>query len=121
MKAISVKQPFASWLLDGTKHSEHRTWATKFRGEVAIHASQKPDDEFMFEWGINKDHFLYGAIIGVLEIYDCVDLGNGIFAWKVRNPRIIPPIPAKGALSFWDVEQGIIDKILGDLKGGTNE
>lgn len=40
-KAISVKQPWAYLLCAGIKDVENRTWATKFRGRVYIHASAK--------------------------------------------------------------------------------
>lgn len=40
-KAISIKQPWAYLICAGIKDVENRTWATKFRGRVYIHASAK--------------------------------------------------------------------------------
>lgn len=39
MKALSIKQPWASLIAHGIKDIENRTWATKYRGKVLIHAS----------------------------------------------------------------------------------
>jgi hypothetical protein len=116
MKALSVKQPFASWLIEGIKLAEHRTYPAKFRGDVVIHSSKLPDAEFCFEYGLDlskSDLFPFGCLLGIVEIYDCIDLGLGIFAWKVRNPRLfIVPVPMKGRLGFWDVEDEIIKKLV---------
>lgn len=40
-KAISIKQPWAYLICAGIKDVENRTWATKYRGRVYIHASAK--------------------------------------------------------------------------------
>lgn len=42
MKAISLKQPWASWIAEGMKTIETRTWPTHYRGELLIVSSQKP-------------------------------------------------------------------------------
>ena len=39
MKAITIKQPFASLIVEGIKDIENRTWKTNLRGRVLIHAS----------------------------------------------------------------------------------
>ena len=38
MKAISIKQPWASLIAHGIKDIENRTWRTNYRGRVLIHA-----------------------------------------------------------------------------------
>lgn len=40
MKTITIKQPWAWLIASGIKDIENRTWPTKFRGRVLIHASQ---------------------------------------------------------------------------------
>lgn len=44
MKVITVKQPFASLIAAGIKEYEFRTWKSKYRGKLLIHAGK----------GINK-------------------------------------------------------------------
>lgn len=40
MKAISIRQPWAWLIVNGFKDIENRTWDTKYRGMVLIHASK---------------------------------------------------------------------------------
>ncbi len=41
MKAITIWQPWASLLACGGKRFETRSWATSYRGPIAIHAAKK--------------------------------------------------------------------------------
>lgn len=41
MKAVTISQPFATLVALGAKTLETRSWATKHRGDLAIHAGQK--------------------------------------------------------------------------------
>ncbi len=55
MKALTVRQPFASLIVDGYKTIENRTWKTDYKGPLAIHAAaSKPDPVVM---ALVKDHF----------------------------------------------------------------
>lgn len=38
MKCLSVRQPYAHYICAGLKTVENRTWTTKYRGRVLIHA-----------------------------------------------------------------------------------
>jgi hypothetical protein len=40
MKAITILQPWASIIVYGAKHIETRSWATKYRGKIVIHAAK---------------------------------------------------------------------------------
>lgn len=42
MKAITIWQPWASLLVSGEKKYETRSWATTYRGPIAIHAAMRP-------------------------------------------------------------------------------
>ena len=91
MKAISIKQPWASLIAHGIKDIENRTWKCpqKYIGQrVLIHASKGKGDG----WILNKrarvknykctpsqslkstfyDDLPFGAIIGSVVIADCV-------------------------------------------------
>ncbi|MDE2096723.1 MAG: ASCH domain-containing protein [Patescibacteria group bacterium] len=41
MKALSLIQPWATLIAIGAKRIETRSWATRYRGEIAIHASKR--------------------------------------------------------------------------------
>ncbi|MGE7024154.1 ASCH domain-containing protein [Solibacillus cecembensis] len=43
MKAITIKQPWATLIALGEKKFETRSWQTKHRGPLAIHAGQSVD------------------------------------------------------------------------------
>ncbi|MCI0391874.1 MAG: hypothetical protein MOB07_24290 [Acidobacteria bacterium] len=44
LKALSLRQPWASLMAIGAKRNETRGWCTKHRGWVAIHAAGRMDD-----------------------------------------------------------------------------
>ena len=128
MKAITIKQPWASLIVSGLKDIENRTWKTNFRGRVLIHAGMKADnhwsasvpvcdkvDKFLREiskGGTDWSNYHFGAIIGSVEIVDCVQnhpslwAEKGVWNWVLSNPIMFPePIAdVKGKLSFWDYD-----------------
>ena len=42
MKTLSIRQPYAALICRGIKKIEKRSWDTKYRGKLLIHASGKP-------------------------------------------------------------------------------
>lgn len=143
MKAITVKQPWASLIVHGIKDIENRTWRTNFRGRALIHAAGSrgkkfkidlTDDQMKFAFPVvTKEcmfgNFPFGAIIGSVEIMDCVVNHPSIWAekteeytiginprvheritgrkviynWVLANPVLFPEsIPCKGKLSLWE-------------------
>lgn len=42
MKALTIWQPWSSLLVFGQKKYETRSWATAYRGPIAIHAAKRP-------------------------------------------------------------------------------
>lgn len=85
MKAISIKQPWASLIAHGIKDIENRTWKTNFRGRVYIHVSAKSikdlsslfsDDQWdkmgeEMRCNMVLNNFPLSAIIGEVDIVDC--------------------------------------------------
>lgn len=126
-KALSLRQPYA-WALFHGKPVENRNWRTSFRGRIFIHASLKFDMEG-FNWIVSNAgrlgitlpepclrdmasgtkltpaaYFHRGAIIGDIELTDCVDHYNspwffGKFGLVMKDPFEYPmPIPCKGTI-----------------------
>ena len=109
MKALSIKQPWASLIAHGIKNIENRTWKTKFRGRIFIHASAKNAGalyELLNEKQIEaiSNHWTaappfpnrpVSAIIGEVDIIDCVI--NHPSIWAEKTP--IPPHEDIGRLS----------------------
>lgn len=89
MKALSIRQPWASLICRGTKDVENRTWKTKYRGKLLIHASSyKCPKDFANRLPLEMGNILYNdntygsldfndfpssAIIGYVDLVDCVE------------------------------------------------
>lgn len=141
MKTITIKQPWASLIVEGVKDIENRKWPTKFRGRVLIHAAAYPVKcipsnllnslQYAQVFTANKLAALNGpngAIIGSVEIVDCVinhpsvwaeksfdayveGLKEPIKSVKVYNWVLAKPVKfdkpienVKGCLNFWEYE-----------------
>ena len=44
MRALSIRQPWAYLIAIGAKDVENRSWLTRFRGRIYIHASKRFDN-----------------------------------------------------------------------------
>lgn len=123
MKAISIRQPWAWLILNAGKDIENRTWRTNFRGKVAIHASKgMARDEYLiarafaYNTGLRialpePEDLVRGAIVGTVEIVDCVSDSDspwftGPHGFVLRNPIKLPHWACKGALGFFDFNGG---------------
>jgi len=101
------------------KDIENRSWKTRLRGQVAIHAAKgltrKEFDEgvrFIRRYSEQKipsfEALVRGAIIGTVEMVDCVDTSKskwffGRYGFVLKNPQPIDAIYCVGALGFWVV------------------
>jgi hypothetical protein len=91
MKAITILQPWASLIACGAKKIETRSWATKYRGSIAIHAGKGTQNinlcrqrifwanlwpyEIAAQYSLQEriDDFLpLGAVIAIADLVDCV-------------------------------------------------
>lgn len=74
MKAITIWQPWASLLTCGAKRYETRSWATNYRGTIAIHASKK-----LFDTGtyLDRDLHHFADALGLPDIYSFDKLPRG--------------------------------------------
>ncbi|MDG9809498.1 MULTISPECIES: ASCH domain-containing protein [Pseudomonas] len=128
MKALSIKQPWAWLIIHGGKDIENRTWHTKFRGRFLVHASQGMTNkeycdglEFAMRAGdvrLLRDFPTYqqmqrGGIVGSVELVDSVDHSDsswymGAKGFVLRDPQVLPFIPYKGRLGFFDVPDEVL-------------
>jgi hypothetical protein len=121
--ALSVKQPWALLIVAGYKNVENRSWPTKFRGRIYIHASTSKGDmgPEIADWILRRldkdkaDAFsgmmrrpVFGAIIGEVDIVDCVQNHPskwsiaGQYQWVLDRPAYyVQPIPCRGALGLF--------------------
>ena len=126
MKAISIKQPWASLIAHGIKDIENRTWRCpkKYLGQrVLIHVSSSKrirtwtfaqDDVLRKNPSIHYDcvygGFPKGAIIGSVVIADCVQnhpsvwAEKGVWNWVLKDAVLFdkPIQNVEGKLNLWD-------------------
>ncbi len=89
MKAITLWQPWASLVAIGAKKYETRSWATSYRGQIAIHAARnyppyaqtlaELDTQFLrslgHEFGDDKFKKLpFGFVIAIAELVGCWEI-----------------------------------------------
>ena len=126
MKAITIKQPFATLIAEGLKEYEFRTWKTNYRGEVLIHAGKGIDKKAMKRYEHLNLEYPSGKIIAKATITDCVYVEESLkkelnqknelvyygiinkdstwegYGFKLENIKKTDPIEAKGKLGFWE-------------------
>lgn len=122
IKALSVRQPWATLILDGSKTMDLRTWSTTYRGPLAIYASLEVEKETCKIYNVDVKTLTTGALIGLVDLADVIPLTKksydenkkkhlagrnyreGMFGWVLKNPRPLdPPRITKGRLNLFDV------------------
>ena len=102
MKTITIKNPWAYLICSNIKPIENRTWPTKYRGKVLVHASANPVKNFpnplnVEQWNslapdqkllLRSNTLPNSAIIGSVEIIDCVVNHESIWAEKTEIPSL---------------------------------
>ena len=107
LSAISILQPWAGFILSGSKRVENRTWQTRHRGPLLIHAGQNrrmlertvPDHWFDLAGiirhdALNRGEFKTGAVLGIVNVVD-VRLAVG------KQPTSWHDPPTPGRKSYW--------------------
>lgn len=123
MRALSIRQPWAWLIVNGHKDIENRTWPTRFRGRVLIHAGKtmtrdEYDDGLATAMHVGyraffptREQLERGGIVGVATIVDCLPPGADASQWHARDQfgfrmadaKPLPFVECKGALGFFDV------------------
>lgn len=73
MKVLTIKQPWTTLIMQQDKKIEFRSWQTKYRGNLLIHAGKGIDKEAMKRLAkyIPED-MLTGKILGKVTLINCV-------------------------------------------------
>lgn len=123
MKALTIKEPWASLIIEEYKKYEFRSWKTNYRGKILIHSGMSVEKDMLSRF---KDYDISinpGFIIGEATIVDCIlvdeKFNNELrsidsvvygrsnhaetYAWKLENiVKYDKPIPCKGKLGLWN-------------------
>ena len=120
MKTLTIKEPWASLIVQGFKKYEFRSWKTNYRGKILIHAGLSKENIDKF-----KDYNLdisSGEIIGEAYITNCILVDEsvdkklrkldktvyennhiGLYAFKLDNiKKYDKKIKTKGKLGLWN-------------------
>ena len=127
MKVLTIKEPWASLIVNGYKTYEFRSWKTNYRGKILIHAGLTLEvnnalrvKEYNLDYG-------KGEIIGEAMLTDCIpvtsDLEDELFninplvygkskhtrnyAWKLENVIKYDEnkrVSCKGKLGLWNYD-----------------
>ena len=126
MKVLTIKQPWATLIMQGDKRFEFRSWQTKYRGELLIHAGKGIDKEAVKRLAkYLPENLPSGKILGKVKLVDCIKMSPEFkemllkenkdiytkssfeknYGWQVTDIEGFKvPIEAKGHLSLWDYE-----------------
>lgn len=123
MRCLSIQQPWPWLILSGHKPVENRTWATDYRGPVAIHAGRSrsymadiAQIEEEFGVSIPLDELRFGEIVGVVDMVDCVTSHPsrfffGPYGFVFANPRrLARPIPLRGLLGLFNLPPALAEQ-----------
>lgn len=124
MKTLSIQNPWAYWIMYYGKTVENRSWKTKFRGRILIHASMRWDNNAPIStWRLKSPKAsleeiereimlckeINGYILGSVDLVDCVQGSSdpwaqpGLWHWILRDPDVWEkPVFVKGSLGLWD-------------------
>ena len=124
MKVITIKQPWATLIVEGYKRFEFRSWKTNYRWDILIHAGKGIDKEAMER--LKKylpDEIPIGKIIGKATLTDCVPMSKDFadmlskennyiytthsfsrnYGFKLENvEKLDNPIEIRGQLGLWN-------------------
>lgn len=146
LRALSVRQPWSSAIISGTKNVENRSKYTGYRGLVAIHAAKAVDWDApamawqaagLRPWRAGYDRAAWseqlpplGAIIGTAIITDCHPHplctppamchpwgAWGQCHWMLEHARSLArPVECRGWLGIWVVPPGVAEAVLSQLE-----
>ena len=127
MMALTLYQPWATLIILQEKRIETRSWYTKYRGVLAIHAGStspvfdlRPFMPVLKRARLTADDLPLGKIIGFCDLVDVRPVQNiprsmltkqerafgnyspGRYGWILENARQIKPIPARGMQRLWN-------------------
>lgn len=124
MRGLTLHQPWATLIARGAKHYETRSWSTRYRGPLAIHA------------GAGEHPLLpAGAIVAVCHLVDVTptaeltphavelalgDWSPGRYAWRLEHVHeVYPPVACKGRQGLWRVPADIAALLPSNVPAGS--
>ncbi len=125
MKVLTIREPWASLIIEGYKEYEFRSWKTNYRGKILIHAGLNIEKNNLVKFKDYDINIQKGKIIGEAMLTDCIKVTEDFqkellkkdkivygqsdhaidYAWKLENViKYEEPISVKGKLGLWNYE-----------------
>lgn len=117
MKTLAIRQPWITYIAEGTKTVEVRTWRTHYRGPLLLAASGRPyrhaDEEGQLHALPTR---LLVCVVDLLDVRPMtpadepmahVPYHSGLFAWVMANPRHVIPMLHKGRLNIYNTDDDL--------------
>lgn len=128
MKVLTVCQPYATLIASGVKSIENRSWDTRYRGALAIHAGRSRDwrdPDVLRRFGLDETRLPFGQIVAVARLSGCVrrdrlpphlrdnEHAHGPWCWLLAEVRALRyPVVWKGVQGLsdvpWDIEAQLV-------------
>ena len=133
LMALSIQQPYAQWLANPgqfvnagirPKTIENRTWTTRYRGPLLIHASTTFDPDAIDYWvgrcpalehviPLEERAYTKGALVGIADLIEVVHQSAdpwfiGPYGFVLANARPLEPITYRGQLKLFPVPPSIV-------------
>ena len=125
MKVITIKQPWATLIAEGLKKYEFRTWNTKYRGDILIHAGKSIDRKALARFKDYNFKYPTGCIIAKAKLTDSIYVDDSFvkkvvpnnplvykglieknnwegYGFKLEKVEKIEPIYINGQLGLWN-------------------
>jgi hypothetical protein len=130
-KGLTIRQPWAHAIIHLGKDVENRSWRTKYRGPLLIHASahQERDPRSLLMEHMARPPsqkklraLPTGTIIGVADLFDCFQASTGKWTdkgqwhWLLRDARPIKPVKCTGRLGLWTPGPSVMKRLPGWVK-----
>jgi len=134
--ALTVKPLWAWAIMHGHKRYENRTWITRHRGPLWIHAGRFRREDYDQAAEIlraakieppSPEELPCGVILGSVQLTQCLTVhvlgqhepfADGPYAWELHAPRLLPfHCPARGLVGVWKVPADIA-ALLPDFTSG---
>jgi hypothetical protein len=130
MKALTIHAYWAWAIMAGIKRVENRSWRTRYRGPLAIHAGQSRASDAEARATLERlgvevppdDEIVRGAVLGVVDVVSKAErrlfgnqrsavgvlkgpLATGPECWILEKPRLLDePIPWAGKQGLWGID-----------------
>lgn len=113
MKGLSIREPWATLILQGIKTIETRTWKTDYRGKLLLCCSLMDSENKKAKSDIAGKAFATAILKDVQpmtaehERLACCAVYDGAYSWFLEDITAIEPVAIKGALSLFKIPEDI--------------